>query len=134
MDLKSLSELIKKEREKRGIDYEKIFKDLKIVSKFIEYMENGEWDKFPADFYKKAILKKYLDYLEIEGIDVEEVFKGKKEEEFNEEKVINNIEERKEKIESNFNIDRKFYIAIFLLFLLIILLFIINLTLKNLSK
>ena len=134
MDLKSLSELIKKEREKRGIDYEKIFKDTKIISKFIEYIENGEWDKFPADFYKKAVLKKYLDYLGIEGINVEEIFKEKKEEEFNEQKMLTNTDESKERIEKSFYPDRKFYFLIFLLFLLIILLFIANLTLKNLSK
>lgn len=133
MDLKSLSELVKKERENKGISYEQIYRDTKIISKFIEYIENGQWEKFPSDFYKKAILKKYLEYLGIEGTILDKIFEGNKsvsEEEIVEKEPVKNKE--KDKTMSYFN--RKFYFVIILFFLFLLLLFIGNFLFKNLSE
>ncbi|HOK55712.1 MAG TPA: helix-turn-helix domain-containing protein [bacterium] len=137
MDLKSLSELIKKEREKKEIDYDRIYRDTKIVRKFIEYIEDGEWNKFPGNFYRKAVLKKYLDYLGIEGINLDELFEEKKEtceEEIIEPKRERKDERNKEKNEKKFYSDTKFYILIFLFLLFILLLLIGNLLFENLIK
>ncbi|MGB9677706.1 MAG: helix-turn-helix domain-containing protein [Candidatus Ratteibacteria bacterium] len=137
MDLKSLSELVKKEREKKGISYEMIYRDTKIMGKFIEYIENGKWDKFPGDFYKKAVLKKYLNYLGIEGINIEEVLNKKEdgsEEKIIEHEVEKNDKKKKEKIEKKIFSDRKFYLLIALFLLFVLLLILENLIFKNLTK
>ncbi|MCM8767000.1 MAG: helix-turn-helix domain-containing protein [Candidatus Omnitrophica bacterium] len=129
MDLKSLSELIKKEREKKGLDYEKIYKDTMILSKFLEYIENGQWEKFPSEFHKKAVLRKYIDYLKIEGINLDDIFK--KQDDFNQKDVEKGENFKKEVINK---IDKKFYIIIFLSLIFFLFFIIANLILKNLSE
>ncbi|MFN4227564.1 MAG: helix-turn-helix domain-containing protein [Candidatus Ratteibacteria bacterium] len=129
MDLKSLSEIIKKEREKKGLNYEKIHQDTSIPSKFLEYIENGNWEMFPSEFHKKAVLKKYIDYLKIEGLNLDDIFRDK--DNFDQ----NQVEEKEKSLEkSDDKKDRRFYIVIFL-FLIFFLLFILtNILLKNLSE
>ncbi|MCM8785830.1 MAG: helix-turn-helix domain-containing protein [Candidatus Omnitrophica bacterium] len=129
MDLKSLSELLRREREKRGLDYEKIYKDTMILSKFLEYAENGKWEMFPSEFHKRAVLKKYIEYLKIEGINLDDIFKKK---DNLSEKEVEKDENLKQEVTNK--IDRKFYIIILLFIIFSLFFIIVNLMLKNLSE
>lgn len=118
MNLKNLSELVKVERVKRGVSLEKISEDTKIPIKFLEYIEEEKWENFPNDVYKKAVLKKYLNYLKIE-FDVENLFN--KNEEFRKDE-----EEIEEKITRTFDIKLNKILFVIVLFCVFLILFVIT--------
>jgi hypothetical protein len=60
-----IHEILKEARLKKGIELEKISTDIFIPVKFLRYMEEGHWQKFPSFVHKIAFLKKYLIYLNI---------------------------------------------------------------------
>ncbi|MCM8818723.1 MAG: helix-turn-helix domain-containing protein [Candidatus Omnitrophica bacterium] len=115
MDLTSLSKIIKNEREKREISFEKIHQETKIPIKFLKYIEDDKWENFPSDAHKKAVLKKYLNYLKIE-VGIDNLFK--KEEEVDKE---NDVEKRdvesSEREEKKLNRKVCFVIILFVVFL-----------------
>lgn len=128
MDLKSLSELIKKEREKQNLSYDKIYEETRIPKKFLIAIEENNWFQFPSDFHKRATLRKYLDYLGIKNININEIFKH----EITDREFKN--EENKNIEEVNLKFDRSFYMAIIFFFLFLVLFIISNFLFKNLTK
>jgi cytoskeletal protein RodZ len=61
---KSLGEIFREEREKKGLDLKKISSLLKVSYRYLEALENDTFDKINlSDFYKKAIIKKYANIL-----------------------------------------------------------------------
>lgn len=89
----TLGERLSKIRSERRISLGEISKSARIQSKYLEYLENGEYEKLPADVYVKGFLRSYAQYL---GMDENYLIKS-----FEREKEIyNNI--RKEDPQKKF--------------------------------
>ena len=58
-----LAELLKNEREKLGKSLDEIAKHTKIKKKYLEAIEKGDLDSFPASIYLKGYVKAYAKYL-----------------------------------------------------------------------
>lgn len=70
---KSLGEILKEERIKRGLDLKEISEKLKISYRYLKYLEDDQYDRVNlSDFYKKGILKKYAKFL---ALDEKEILK-----------------------------------------------------------
>ncbi len=74
---------MKKIRSERRLSLNEISKSAKIQVKYLEYLENGEYLKLPADVYVKGFLKSYASYA---GIN---------------EKALIKLYEREQKIQKN---------------------------------
>lgn len=62
IDSLTLGERMKKIRSERRLSLNEISKSTKIQAKYLEYLENGEYLKLPADVYVKGFLKSYAAY------------------------------------------------------------------------
>ncbi len=62
----TLGEKLKKLRSDRRISLNEVFRATGIQIKYLEYLENGDYDKLPADVYTKGFLRSYADFL---GVD-----------------------------------------------------------------
>jgi len=69
---------LRKERENKGISYEKACDDLKIQQRFLEAIEKGEFEALPGEVYLRAFIKTYADYLGLNGREAVEEYKGLK--------------------------------------------------------
>lgn len=61
----SVGEILKKQRLKKQITLEQVEKDLRIRKKYLEKIENNNWD-FTSKTYLIGILKNYARYLELD--------------------------------------------------------------------
>lgn len=62
----SLGQDLKQEREKRGISLEEISRSTRISYRFLQAIENDNYDLLPGGFFNKAFLRAYLQYLGLE--------------------------------------------------------------------
>lgn len=62
----TLGEKLKKLRSDRRISLNEVSKQTMIQVKYLEYLEEGRYDKLPADVYVKGFLRNYAEFL---GID-----------------------------------------------------------------
>jgi cytoskeletal protein RodZ len=62
----SLGDQLRKAREERGIDIKSISKETNIAPKYIEALENNDYDKFPSETYLLGFLRSYGNYLNID--------------------------------------------------------------------
>lgn len=63
-------EVIKNKRESLGKNLNTVSVDTKIQQRFLEYIENNQFDKFDSDIFASGFLKIYSKYL---GLDVEKI-------------------------------------------------------------
>lgn len=61
----SVGEILKKQRLKKQLTLEQVEKDLRIRKKYLEKIENNNWD-FASKIYLIGILKNYARYLELD--------------------------------------------------------------------
>lgn len=61
----TLGEKMKKVRDEKRIGLPEIAKNTKIQLEYLEYLENGNYNKLPADVYVRGFLKSFADYLGI---------------------------------------------------------------------
>jgi cytoskeleton protein RodZ len=59
----TLGEKLKKLRSEGRISLAEVSKSTKIQVKYLEYLENGEYEKLPAKVYVKGFLRSYANYL-----------------------------------------------------------------------
>ena len=59
----TLGEKLKKIRDERRMTLSEISKHTRIQVKYLEYIEEGEYTKLPADVYVKGFLRSYAQYL-----------------------------------------------------------------------
>lgn len=59
IDSLTLGERMKKMRNERHLSLSEISKSTKIQTKYLEYLEEGEYTKLPADVYVKGFLRSY---------------------------------------------------------------------------
>lgn len=121
----TLGEKMRKIRNEKRIGLAEIAKSTKIQIEYLEYLENGDYNKLPADVYVRGFLKGFADYV---GVNEDYLIKS-----FNKEKSIQkNIEGngKEEKISKNINLSRFsvtpkivsiFFVSIFFLVLAIYL-------------
>ncbi len=62
----TLGEKLRKVRSEKRITLNEVSKNTKIQNKYLEFLENGEYDKLPSDVYVKGFLRSYAYYLGIE--------------------------------------------------------------------
>lgn len=62
IDSLTLGERMKKIRSERRLSLNEISKNTRIQAKYLEYLENGEYEKMPADVYVRGFLKSYAAY------------------------------------------------------------------------
>ena len=63
IDSLTLGERMKKNREERRLSLSEISKHTKIQVKYLEYIEEGEYLKLPADVYVKGFLRSYAIFM-----------------------------------------------------------------------
>lgn len=62
---KPISQVIKEKKEHLGISIEEISEKTFIPPKFLRYIEEEKWNKFPSQTHLKGFLKNYLAFLDI---------------------------------------------------------------------
>ena len=67
IDLLTLGEQLRKVRKEQDISLEQASKITKIQIKYLNYLENGQYEKLPADVYVKSFLKSYASFLKMDS-------------------------------------------------------------------
>ncbi len=70
-----LSERLKNNRETRGLSLSQAAAETNIGIKYLEALEQGEYDKLPGEVYAKSFIKAYAKYLGLRPDDFLEAFK-----------------------------------------------------------
>ncbi len=88
--MKSVGEILKKTRKKRGHSLLEVSEELKIHPRFLKALENGDYGVFAHTLHAKGFLKNYADFL---GLNVSEVlaFWRREYREFSEEPEIRDV-------------------------------------------
>ena len=88
--------LLKREREKKGLSHTQISQQTRLRPRFLEAIENEEWDFLPAPTFVKGFIRSYARVL---GLDEERVVELYREEagvdDFSQEFVLSSIPQRK---------------------------------------
>ena len=63
----TLGEKLKKLRSERRISLSEVSKHTRIQVKYLEYLEEGQYEKLPVDVYVRGFLKNYADFLAIDA-------------------------------------------------------------------
>ena len=74
----TLGEKLKKIRSNKRASFSDISKNTMIQIKYLEYLENGEYDKLPADVYVRGFLKSFAEYLGADEKDLVKSFQKEK--------------------------------------------------------
>ncbi|NLJ83697.1 MAG: helix-turn-helix domain-containing protein [Halanaerobiaceae bacterium] len=77
----SIGEKLKKAREKMGLSFNEIQDAIKIRSKYLEALENDDFDVIPGEAYVRAFIKSYGNHLGLNGDELLEEYRILKEEE-----------------------------------------------------
>ena len=75
----TLGEKLKKLRSERRISLGEVSKYTRIQIKYLEYLEEGRYDKLPADVYIKGFLKNYADFLSVDSAILVRLYEKEKE-------------------------------------------------------
>ena len=65
-----VGDVLKEERKKRKLSLEEIHQKTRVSLRYLQAIEEGQWDVFPAEVYRVGFLKDYAAYLKM---DVEKV-------------------------------------------------------------
>ena len=76
-------EKLKEARLNKGLSLEDVSKSTKIKTSFLEFIENGQYDKLPSVSYAHGFVKNYADFLGLPEKEILAIFRR----EFNEEKA-----------------------------------------------
>lgn len=113
------SEKLKEARISKGLTLEDVSKNTKIKLSFIEFIENGEYEKLPSVSYAKGFVRNYAKFLGLSEKEIMAIFRR----EFNEEKTFRVLPKGFDKTEefplSGFKI-RQTAILIFVIFIFFI--------------
>jgi cytoskeleton protein RodZ len=105
-----IGSLIKERRESLGISIFDVSNILKINPTYIEAIEKGDIDRFPAEVYYKGFLKNYAKYLEVDISGMLQELKIK------EESTIRTIEKKKTNKKWHFGYIFVACVALFIIF------------------
>lgn len=62
----SVGEILKKDRERKGLTLKQVEKVIKVREKFLKAIESNDWSVFSSKIYISGILKNYSQYLGLE--------------------------------------------------------------------
>ena len=65
-----LGEILRQQRERKGITLEQAAEDTRIREKFITALESGDHQALPGAVYTKGFLRNYADYLDLDGTEL----------------------------------------------------------------
>lgn len=129
-----IGESLRSTREAKGISLEQAEEDTKIRKRYLQALEDGEYDVIPGRVYAKGFLRNYANYL---GLDQEEVMLEYKllgvpaKEEYKRVDIEASINKRR----SSGRADRKAYMATVLIAVFAVLILVVyNFAFKNTSK
>jgi cytoskeleton protein RodZ len=61
--MQSLGEILSSARNEKGYSVDQVAHDTNISKNYLQYLENEEFDQFPAEAYLIGFLRNYSDYL-----------------------------------------------------------------------
>src|SRR5258708_5277288 len=70
-----ISEILKSRREQKRFSLHSVHQETKISLAYLEAMEAGQWDHFPAEVYLLGFLRKYALYLGLNPEDMIQIYK-----------------------------------------------------------
>lgn len=76
--MESIGEKLRSVREQKKLTIREVAKDTNIAPRYIEALENEEFDRFPGETYIMGFLRSYSEYLKIDADDVIQSYKGHK--------------------------------------------------------
>ncbi len=65
-----VGDTLRRERIKRNLDFEQISRELKISTRFLEAIENDQYDKLPGGVFARSFVRQYARLL---GLDEEDL-------------------------------------------------------------
>ncbi len=74
----SIGEKLRSARESKKLTLKEVSKDTNITPKFIEALENEEFEKFPGETYVIGFLRTYAEYLRVDAEEIVHAYKGYK--------------------------------------------------------
>lgn len=122
-----IGDKLKSAREAKGLSIQDIEKATKIQSRYLEAIENNEFDKLPGDFYVRAFIRQYAQVVGLDGkellSDYHEDIPESKPDEYVENSIDNKSEEVRETTDNKKNLWKNYLprIAIVLGVIIVIL-------------
>lgn len=129
----SIGEELRKVREEQGLTLKEVQEKIKIRTKYLEAIENEEFDKIPGEAYAKAFIKGYANILGLDGNQFSNLYQQFIEKR----KTIESQEDIVEKKDDHIRniLHNKFFpIAIMIILLILIVFAIYNVFLLNTQK
>ena len=78
--MEEIGRTLREAREARGLSLEEVQADTKIRRKYLQALEEGREDEFPADVYLRGFLRSYANYLGLDGLALVEEYRRSREE------------------------------------------------------
>lgn len=75
MRMKTVGDILKKARLEKGLDFQDIEKATKIRKKFLQALEENEWDKLPSLPYIKGFIRTYSSFLDLKPDEMVAIFR-----------------------------------------------------------
>lgn len=66
----SIGETLRQERFRKGFDLEQVSRETKISTRFLEYIENEQWDKLPGGVFTKNFVRQYARALKLDDDEI----------------------------------------------------------------
>lgn len=79
--MSGIGEQLRKAREAKGLSISDIEKATKIQSRYLEAIENNDFDKLPGDFYVRAFIRQYAQIVGLDGKELLSQYQGEVENE-----------------------------------------------------
>lgn len=64
--MSSIGETLRRERQKRNLDLEQVSRELKISTRFLEAIENEQFDRLPGGVFAKSFVRQYARVLDLD--------------------------------------------------------------------
>lgn len=90
---KSIGTILKEKRESKGLTLMDIERGTSIRSRYLEAVENDEYDKTPGGVFLKGIIRNYGDFLGLDGMELLKQYKATTAGQANEKAISNAIRE-----------------------------------------
>lgn len=74
--MNQIGNVLKEARDNKGLSLDEIQRETKIQRRYLEYIELGELDKLPGNFYAKAFVKQYCEAVGLNSSEILTEFKN----------------------------------------------------------
>lgn len=68
--LQELGNVLRRRRRELGVNLEEVQEHTKIRIRYLEALEAGDWDVLPGDVYARGFVRRYAEYVQLDGIDL----------------------------------------------------------------